>query len=53
MDREKRLERMNELLDKEDFDYYDYKALEELIKEMEKEYQDLKKRFMKAAYGAK
>lgn len=44
---------MNALLDKEDFDYYDYKALEELIKEMEEEYQELKKRFREAVYGTK
>lgn len=53
MDREERFKKMNALLDKEDFDYYDYKALKELIKEMEEEYQDLKKRFREAVYGTK
>lgn len=42
---------MNELLDKKDFDYKDYLELKKLIDEDEKEYYDLKKRFMKAVYG--
>ena len=36
MDREERLKKMNELLDKEDFDYKDYQELEALISDMEK-----------------
>lgn len=44
---------MNELLDKEDFDYQDYKELKLLIKDMEEEYQKMKERYMRAVYGIK
>ena len=53
MDREERLEKMNRLLDKEDFDYKDYMELEALISDMEKEYYDLKKRYQKLVYNTK
>lgn len=42
---------MNELLDKEDFDYKDYLELKALIDEDKKEYYNLKDRFIKAVYG--
>ena len=51
MEKEERKARMNELLDKEDFDYKDYLELKSLIDEDEKEYYGLKDRFMKAVYG--
>lgn len=53
MEKEERTRRMNELLDKEDFDYKDYLELKSLIDEDEKEYYGLKDRFMKAVYGMK
>ena len=51
MEKEERKARMNELLDKDDFNYTDYLELKSLIDEDEKEYYDLKDRFMKAVYG--
>lgn len=42
---------MNELLDKENFDYMDYLELKSLIEEDEKEYYDMKDRFMQVVYG--
>lgn len=51
MDKEERKTRMNELLDKEDFDHNDYLELKSLIEEDEKEYYDMKEKYLKAAYG--
>jgi hypothetical protein len=51
MDIEERRKRMNELLDKDNFDYKDYQELKDLLAEDEKEYYNLKERFMKAVYG--
>lgn len=51
MDIEERRKRMNELLDKDNFDYKDYQKLKDLLAEDEKEYYNLKERFMKAVYG--
>lgn len=51
MEKEERRKRMNELLDKEDFDYKDYLELKALIDEDKKEYYNLKDRFIKAVYG--
>lgn len=42
---------MNELLDKDNFDYKDYQELKDLLAEDEKEYYNFKERFMKAVYG--
>ena len=53
MEREERLRRMNELLDKEDFNYDDYKELKVLIKDMEDEYHKMKERYTRAVYGLK
>jgi TPP-dependent 2-oxoacid decarboxylase len=53
MEKEERKARMNELLDKEDFNYTDYLELKSLIDEDEKEYYGMKDRFMKAVYGMK
>ena len=36
---------MNELLDKENFDYKDYKELKELIKDMENEWRALRQKY--------
>ena len=44
---------MNELLDKEDFNYDDYMELKVLIDDMEKEYYSLKERYTKAVYNIK
>lgn len=51
MDIEERRKRMNELLDKDNFDYKDYQELKDLLAEDEKEYYNFKERFMKAVYG--
>ena len=51
MEKEERRQRMNELLDKENFDHMDYLELKSLIKEDEKEYYDMKDKFMQVAYG--
>ena len=51
--REERLEKMNKLLDKDDFDHNDYMELEALISDMEKEYYDLKKRYQKLVFEIK
>lgn len=51
MEKEERKTRMNELLDKDNFDYKDYLELKTLIDEDEKEYYDMKDRFMEAVYG--
>ena len=51
--REERLEKMNKLLDKDDFDHNDYMELEALISDMEKEYYDLKKRYQKLVFETK
>lgn len=51
MEKEERKQRMNELLDKEDFDHNDYLELKSLIEEDEKEFYNLKDRFMQAVYG--
>jgi hypothetical protein len=51
MDIEERRKRMNDLLDKDNFDYKDYQELKDLLAEDEKEYYNLKERFMKAVYG--
>ena len=53
MSREERLDKMNKLLDKEDFDHNDYMELEALISDMEKEYYDLKKRYQKLVFDIK
>jgi hypothetical protein len=53
MEKEERKARMNELLDKDNFDYKDYLELKNLIDEDEKEYYDMKDKFMKAVYGMK
>ena len=53
MNVEERKKRMNELLDKDNFDYKDYLELKTLIDEDEKEYYDMKDRFMVAVYGMK
>lgn len=53
MEKEERKTRMNELLDKDNFDYKDYLELKTLIDEDEKEYYDMKDRFMEAVYGMK
>ena len=41
---------MNEILDKDDIDYRDYQELQSLIAEDEKEYYNMKDKFLKAAY---
>ncbi len=51
MDIEERRKRMNDLLDKDNFDYKDYQELKDLLAEDEKEYYNLKERFMRAVYG--
>lgn len=53
MNVEERKKRMNELLDKDNFDYKDYLELKTLIDEDEKEYYDMKDRFTEAVYGMK
>ena len=53
MDKEQRTKRLIELLEKEDFDCKDYDELKNLIDEDEKEYYDMKDKFMKAVYGMK
>ena len=50
---DERLRRMDELLDKEDFDYLDYKELRELIKEMENERRKLREKYAKTVYNIK
>ena len=45
-------ERINELLDKEDFGVDDYNELLKLISEKEKEYYSLRERFRKAMLNA-
>ena len=51
MEKEERRKRMNEILDKDNFDYKDYQELKVLLAEDEKEYYNLKERFMRAVYG--
>lgn len=53
MEKEERKARMNELLDKDNFDYKDYLELKTLIDEDEKEYYDMKDKFREAVYGMK
>ena len=53
MEREERLRRMDELLDKEDFDYLDYIELRDLIKEMENERRRLREKYAHTVYNIK
>lgn len=53
MEREERLRRMEELLDKEDFNYADYKELRELINEMENDRRRLREKFAHTVYNIK
>jgi hypothetical protein len=53
MDREERLLRMDELLDKEDFSDADYKELRKLINEMENERRRLREKYAKTVYNIK
>lgn len=48
---EERKKRMNELLDKDDFNFEDYQELKVLLVEDEKEYYNMKEKYLKAAYG--
>lgn len=53
MDREERLTRMNELLDKEDFDDRDYRELRDLINDMENERRKLREKYAHTVYNIK
>ena len=53
MDREERYRRMNELLDKEDFNEVDYRELRSLIKEMENERRKLREKYAQTVYNIK
>ena len=53
MDREERLRRMEELLDKEDFNYQDYIELKNLINEMENERRRLREKYAQTVYNIK
>lgn len=48
-----RIDRMNELLDKEDFNEQDYIELRQLVKEMEDERRKLKEKYARTVYGIK
>ena len=48
-----RIDRMNELLDKEDFNEQDYVELRRLVKEMEDERRKLKEKYARTVYGIK
>ena len=50
---DERLRRMEELLDKEDFDDKDYAELRELIKEMENERRNLREKYAKTVLNIK
>ena len=53
MEKEERLRRMNELLDKEDFNDKDYQELRELIREMENERRVLREKYAHTVYNIK
>lgn len=53
MNREERLRRMEELLDKEDFNEVDYRELRELIKELENERRRLREKYAHTVYNIK
>ena len=44
---------MNELLDKDDFNFEDYQKLKVLLVEDEKEYYNMKEKYLKVAYATK
>ena len=53
MEKEEKLRRMNELLDKEDFNDKDYQELRELIREMENERRVLREKYAHTVYNIK
>lgn len=53
MNREERLRRMEELLDKEDFNEVDYRELRDLINEMENERRRLREKYAHTVYNIK
>lgn len=53
MNKEERDKRINELLDKEDFDYKDYEEIDSLIKAMEADYYDLRRKYQRALMNIK
>lgn len=53
MDKDERLRRMEELLDKEDFNEVDYKELRELIIEMENERRAMREKYAHTVYNIK
>jgi hypothetical protein len=53
MDKDERLRRMEELLDKEDFNEVDYRELRELIIEMENERRAMREKYAHTVYNIK
>ena len=53
MNKDERLRRMEELLDKENFDLFDYEELIKLEKEMESERRKIKEKYRKAVHEVK
>ena len=53
MNKEQRIKRITELLDKENFDCYDYEELKKLLAENDKEYYRLKEKYKDSLYATK
>ena len=53
MEKEQRTKRIIELLDKEDFDCYDYEELKKLLAENDREYYRLKEKYKDSMYAMK
>ena len=53
MEKEQRIKRIIELLDKDDFNHKDYDELKKLLAEDEKEYYALKEKYKEALFGVK
>lgn len=53
MDKQQRIERIKELLEKEDFDSKDYDELKRLLVENDKEYYHLREKYKESMFAVK